>query len=121
MKKILKEIAERELIGIKAGNGNHRFLPIWMVVVEDQIYARSWGQKKGWYRAFQEEGVGEVSARSGQYRVKAEFIDEDDKVNEWVDKAYEQKYNKASYQKYVDDLQTSSSRSTTVRLVLQEE
>ena len=120
MKKILKEIAERELIGIKAGNGNHRFLPIWMVVVEDQIYARSWGQKKGRYRAFQEEGVGEVSARSGQYRVKAEFIDEDDKVNEWVDKAYEQKY-KASYQKYVDDLQTSSSRSTTVRLVLQEE
>ena len=90
MKKILKEIAERELIGIKAGNGNHRFLPIWMVVV-------------------------------GQYRVKAEFIDEDDKVNEWVDKAYEQKYNKASYQKYVDDLQTFSSRSTTVRLVLQEE
>ena len=120
MNEVLKEVAERELIGIKAGNGNHRFLPIWMVVVEDHIYARSWGQKKGWYRAFQEEGVGEISARSGQYRVKAEFISEDDIVNELVDKAYEQKYSKAGYKKYVDDLQAPSSKSTTVRLVLQE-
>ena len=114
---IVSEVDRQELIGIKAGTGDHRFLSIWMVVVDENIYARSWGNKNGWYNAFKVEPHGEISIESTTYKVTAEFIRKDDPINDLIDFAYEKKYNQKKYEKYVRDLQTDISRGSTIRLL----
>ena len=38
---------------IRAGNRMHRFIGIWVVVVDDRVFVRSWSLKpQGWYRTF---------------------------------------------------------------------
>jgi hypothetical protein len=39
-KAAIKFIAENNLIGLKAGHHRNTFLEIWMVVVNDRIFAR---------------------------------------------------------------------------------
>ena len=117
MNAIISEVDRQELIGIKAGTGYRCFLSIWMVVVENAIYVRSWGQRKGWYKVFQAEPQGMVSLKSGQYPVEAQFVNTDDPVNDRVDQAFRDKYNAQKFRRYVDDLLSQESLATTVRLL----
>ncbi|RTZ46692.1 hypothetical protein EJ377_22175 [Chryseobacterium arthrosphaerae] len=46
-------IQSHNLIGIKAGAERPDFLEIWMVIVRNRIFARSWGlAERSWYTAF---------------------------------------------------------------------
>ena len=41
--------------------GDHRFIPIWVVVVDGRVIVRSWNDKaSGWYRAFLSQPRGAV-------------------------------------------------------------
>jgi hypothetical protein len=49
----LDYIKTNNLIGIKAGENRSAFLEIWMVTVNDRVFARSWGlAEKSWYNSF---------------------------------------------------------------------
>ena len=49
MNTAIQYINSHNLIGIKAGKERETFLEIWMVTVENRIFARSWGfAEKSW-------------------------------------------------------------------------
>lgn len=59
---VLAILRERKGLSIRAGNGKHRFIGIWMVMVGDRVFARSWSIKPdGWYKRFSKS----LKAQSG--------------------------------------------------------
>ena len=44
--------ADAPILGVRSGT-EHRYTGVWVVVVEDRVFVRSWNDKPtGWYRAF---------------------------------------------------------------------
>ena len=66
---ILAAIRDGNMLRIRAGSEPHRFIGIWVVVVEGRVFVRSWSLKpRSWYRTFLKEprspGVRSPSAPS---------------------------------------------------------
>ena len=52
-KAVTAAIAKDKILGVQAGSGDHRFIGVWVVVVDGRVFIRSWGLKRaGWYQAF---------------------------------------------------------------------
>jgi len=51
--KALAAIDQGNIIGLRAGREQHRFIGIWVVVVEGRVFVRSWSLKpRSWWRTF---------------------------------------------------------------------
>lgn len=97
----LEYIRENNLIGIKAGQQRLNFLEIWMVVVENRIFARSWGlAEKSWYNTFLENSEGQIECGNTIYYIKALIPDDLDQITDKINKAYLEKYNFGVNSKY---------------------
>ena len=69
---ILATLRTSKGLRIRAGNGNHRFIGIWVVVVADRVFVRSWSLNPGgWYRTFLEEPSGCIQIGKREIRVRA--------------------------------------------------
>ena len=102
---------------IQAGTGQHRFIGIWVVVLKDRVFVRSWSVKpNGWYRTFLKDPCGTIQIADREIAVRAVLI-RDERLRDAVDQAYLQKYNTAGALKYAKDLGSPKSRATTVELV----
>lgn len=97
----LDYIRENNLIGIKAGLQRPHFLSIWMVVVENRIFARSWGlAEKSWYNTFLENSEGQIECGSTIYKIEALVPDDLNQITDEINKAYLEKYNFGDNSKY---------------------
>ena len=114
---ILAAITGSKVLRIRAGNQPHRFIGIWVVVVEGRVFVRSWSLKPGgWYRKFLEEPRGAIEIVSHEIPVRA-LRTRSKRLNEAVDRAYLNKYNSPGSLKYARDLGGAKSRGTTIELV----
>ena len=53
---ILDAMRKNKSLRIRAGTVQHRFIGIWVVVVRDRVFVRSWSvTPNGWYRMFLKE------------------------------------------------------------------
>ena len=58
---ILADFRESKGPRIRVGTRPQRFIGIWVVVVNDRVFVRSWSVKpRGWYQTFLEEPCGTV-------------------------------------------------------------
>ncbi|MBB6330122.1 hypothetical protein HNP24_001072 [Chryseobacterium sediminis] len=90
----LDYIKNNNIIGIKAGNQRHEFLEIWMVVVQNRIFARSWGlAERSWYNTFLEESAGEIQCGKTIYPIQAVIPEDINNLTEEINQAYLTKYN----------------------------
>jgi hypothetical protein len=113
---ILAEFRESKGLRIRAGTGPHRFIGIWLVVVNDRVFVRSWSVKpRGWYRTFLEEPHGAVRIADREIAVRA-VRTRDTRLRDAVDRAYLDKYNTPGAIKYARDLGSTRSRATTLEL-----
>ena len=114
---IIAAIYKGKSIRIRAGTKPHRFIGIWVVVVEGRVFVRSWSLKpRSWYRTFLEDprGVIQVGAREIPVRaVRTRSVT----LKDAVDRAYLQKYDTPGSIKYARDLGREKSRATTIELV----
>jgi hypothetical protein len=102
---------------IRAGTSQHRFIGIWVVVVRDRVFVRSWSVKaNGWYRTFLKEPRGIIQVADREIAVRA-IRTKSEGLKDAVDRAYLDKYNTASALKYAKDLGRAKSRATTIELV----
>jgi hypothetical protein len=102
---------------LRAGTGDHRFIGIWFVLVEDRVLIRSWSVKaNGWYRTFLREPRGAIQVADFEIAVRAVRI-RNEPLRNAVDRAYLAKYNTAGAIKYAKDLARAKSRATTTELV----
>ena len=82
-------IRSNNLIGIKAGSERKHFLEIWMVVVDNRIFARSWGQaEKSWYNSFLLNDQGFIQCGDAIYEIKARIPENAKELTEQINKAY---------------------------------
>ncbi len=102
---------------IRAGAQPHRFIGIWVVVVEERVFVRSWSLKpRSWYRTFLEEPRGAVRVAGREICVRA-VRTRSELLKDAVDRAYLEKYNTPGSIKYARDLGRARSRATTTELV----
>jgi len=101
---------------IRAGRGQHRFIGIWVVVVDGRVFVRSWSVKpEGWYRTFLADPVGAIEVGGREVRVRAVPV-RGARLNDAIDGAYLAKYDTPGSIKYARDLGSRKSRATTTEL-----
>lgn len=117
-KPVLAIINQSKILGIRAGLDAHRFLGIWVVVVDGRVFVRSWNDKPhGWFRAFFAEPRGVMQIATGrEIRVKARRT-RGERLLDAIDQAYREKYNTRASLKYVRGLTQPRRRATTMELV----
>lgn len=114
---LLAILRESKILRLRAGSGDHRFIGIWLVVVNDRVFIRSWSVKPdGWYRTFLKEPRGAIQVGNREIQVRAAFI-KSERIRDAIDKAYLAKYNTPGSLKYAGDLGRKKSRDTTTELV----
>ncbi|MGE8534886.1 MAG: DUF2255 family protein, partial [Chryseobacterium sp.] len=90
----LDYIQNNSIIGVKAGLQRPDFLEIWMVVVQNRVFARSWGlAERSWYNTFLENPIGEIQCGKTIYSIKALIPQDINDLTEEINEAYLTKYN----------------------------
>jgi hypothetical protein len=112
---VVTAIAESKIVGIRAGaRTDHRFIGIWMVVVEGRVFARSWTVKPdGWYRVFLEDPLGTLQVGERRIRVRA-VPARGERMRDAVERAYAEKYATRASLKYVRGFRTRRRRDATM-------
>ena len=112
-KPVVAALTKDKILGIRAGSGDHRFIGVWMVVVDGRLFIRSWGVKrKSWYQTFCDDPTGTIQAAGRELRVRARTsVPEKDKAA--VDRAYAAKYDTPGAIKYVKGFARSKRRRDT--------
>jgi hypothetical protein len=116
-KPVLEAIRTGGIIGIRAGRAPHRFIGIWVVVVENRVFVRSWSLKpRSWWRTFQEDPRGRVTVGTRELAVRA-VRTRSERLKDAVSRAYLAKYKTPGSIRYARDLGRAKSRATTTELV----
>jgi hypothetical protein len=114
-KPVLSAIDGTKYLGLQAGVDGHRFIGIWVVVVDDRVFVRSWNDKPaGWFRAFLAEPRGTIQISTGrEIRVRARKA-RGERLMKAIEAAYGEKYNTPASRKYVVGFRRPRRRATTL-------
>ena len=103
---------------VRVRTGEHRFIPIWTVVVNGRVFARSWQQREdGWAAALARSEPGEVKVNGEPRPVEALVVGTEDRaLTNAIDQAYRDKYDDA-WHEYVVRLTDDDAQATTLELL----
>lgn len=114
-KRVAAEIDRTGYMKIRAGD--HRYIHVWVVVVDGRVVVRPWNDKPaGWYRAFLEDPAGAIRLGERDIPVRAIRV-RSARLNEAVDAGYAKKYVTKANLKYVKGFATAKRRATSLELV----
>jgi len=114
---VVATLREAKLLEIRAGSRRHRFIGIWVVVVEGRAFARSWSLKpRSWWRTFQADPRGAIRVAGRSIAVRAVHT-RSERLKRAVDRAYLAKYGTGGSRRFAVDLGRPVSKATTTELV----
>ena len=117
-KPVVAAIAKDKILGVRAGSGDHRFIGVWVVVVDGRVFIRSWGlERRSWYNSFREDPTGTIQAAGREIQVRA-VTSVAEKTKAAVDEAYAAKYTTPAALKYVRGFARSKRRRDTTTELL---
>ena len=115
--RVVRALSVSKILGIRAGSGPHRFIGVWVVVVGERVFVRSWYVKAtGWHAVLREEPRATIHVGDRELRVRTVFI-KSARVMDAVDDAYAAKYNTPASAKWVRGFRMAKCRATTTELV----
>ena len=115
-------IKTNNIIGIKAGLQRPAFLEIWMVVVDDRIFARSWGlAEKSWYNSFLQNSTGQIKCGDKIFFIKATIPEDIKAITEKINIAYLTKYNTGHNIEYANGIVEEKHIDKTMEFSIIEE
>ena len=105
-KPFLKSINETLITSVRAGVSREKFTGIWMVVVKDRIFGRSYyGADRSWYTSLLNGASGEIKCIKEVVPIKGVKPQDISLITKAINKAYEKKYLVKAYnKKWVDGL-----------------
>jgi hypothetical protein len=108
----------KKILGVRAGaRSSHRFTGVWVVVVNDRVFARSWERRPGgWFRTFLEDPLGVIEVGSRRIRVCA-IRHRSKRIHVAVERAYAQKYSTPGSLKYVRGFRAPRRREATIEFI----
>ena len=115
-KATLGKLADAKIIGVRAGS-EHRYIGVWVVVVEGRAFVRSWYDKPtGWFRAFLAEPLGSIQLVEREIRIRARRP-RNERLRDAVTRAYCEQYNTKGSQKWVRGFAQRRRAANTLELV----
>ena len=97
----VEALHKAKILGVRAGT-EHRYTGVWVVVVEDRVFARSWYDKPtGWFRAFKEQPDGTIQVGAREISVRGKPV-RSARLRDAVTAAFAEKYNTKGSQKWVE-------------------
>ena len=98
---VVEEARKAKILGVRAGT-EHRYTGVWLVVVDDRIFARSWNDKPtGWFRAFKKEPSGTIQIGKLEIPVRGKVV-RSARIRDAVTTAFAEKYNTKGSRKWVE-------------------
>lgn len=120
--KFIKGIESEQLTAIKAGQNDHDFLNIWMVVVNNRIFARSWGfAERSWYNTFLKDNIGQIKSGDYIFNIKGEIPEDFNELVEPINEAYMKTYNFGSNAFYAEGITKEEHINKTMEFILLDE
>ena len=118
-KNALEYIDSHNLIGIKAGKERESFLEIWMVTVENRIFARSWGfAERSWYNTFLKDNLGEIKCGETIYKIEAKIPSDLADIENKINQAYLKKYDSGDNAFYAKGITKKEHVEKTMEFVI---
>ena len=113
---VVEALRKAKILGVRSGTA-HRYTGVWVVVVEDRVFVRSWNDKPtGWFRAFKKEAAGSIQAGDLEIPVKGKPV-RSARLRDAVTAAYTEKYPTKGSQKWVEGFADPSRVINTLELV----
>lgn len=113
---VIEAVRSAKILGVRAG-GEHRYTGVWVVVVDDRIFVRSWNDKPtGWFRAFRKQPDGTMQVGEMEIPVRARVI-RSARIRDAVTAAFGEKYNTKASRKWVEGFAEPTRVMTTLELV----
>jgi len=113
---VVEAARKAKIMGVRAGT-EHRYTGVWVVVVEDRIFARSWSDKPtGWFRAFKKEPSGTIQLGDREIPVRAKSV-RSARLRDAVTVAFAEKYNTKGSRKWVEGFAEPERVLTTLEFV----
>ena len=111
-------IDHSKILGIRAGRtSDHRFIGVWVVVVEGRVFARSWDVARGgWYQTLVDDPFGTIQVGDRQIRVRARRL-RGERIRDAIEEAYATKYATPGATKYVRGFRTARRRDATIEFL----
>jgi hypothetical protein len=114
---VLAALRKDKIIGLRAGREPHRFIGLWVVVVENRAFVRSWAvSDRSWRHAFLKDPHGVIQAAGREIVVRA-VRTRSERLKDLVSRAYREKYHTPGSIQFVRDMARPKSRATTTELV----
>jgi hypothetical protein len=115
---VVAAIDASKILGVRAGaRSDHRFIGIWVVVVDGRVLARSWTLKPGgWYRTFLDDPLGTIEAGGRRLHIRAARV-RSERIRDAVEQAYALKYPTPGSRTYVRGFRTERRRQATIEFL----
>ena len=113
---IVEAARSAKIMGVRAGS-EHKFTGVWVVVVEDRVFARSWSDKPtGWFRAFRKQPVGKIQIGEREIPVRGKPV-RSARILDAVTLAFGEKYNTKASRKWVAGFAEPQRLATTLEFI----
>ena len=113
---IVEALLKAKILGVRAG-AEHRYTGVWVVVVGDRVFARSWSDKPaGWFRAFKKEPAGKLQVGEREIAVRGKVV-RGARVLDAVTAAFAEKYDTKGSQKWVEGFAEPERVVNTIEFV----
>lgn len=113
---VVEEVRKAKIMGVRAGT-EHRYTGVWVVVVADRVFARSWNDKPtGWFQAFRKEPRGTVQVDKLELRVRGKVV-RSARLRDAVTVAYGEKYPTKGSRKWVEGFAEPARLVNTIEFI----
>ena len=113
---VVAALRKAKILGVRSGT-EHRYTGVWVVVVEDRVFVRSWNDKPtGWFRAFKSEAKGSIQVGDLEIAVRAKPV-RSARLRDAVTAAYAEKYPTKGSKKWVEGFADPTRVLNTLELV----
>ena len=113
---IIEALRNAKILGVRAGS-EHRYTGVWVVVIENRVFVRSWYDKPtGWFRAFKKEPIGTIQVGKLEVPVRGKPV-RSARIRDAVTVALGEKYNTKGSKVWVDGFAEPARLLTTLEFV----
>ena len=98
---VVEALRKAKILGVRSGK-EHRYTGVWVVVVGDRVFVRSWNDKpSGWFQAFKKEPKGMIQVGDDEIAVRGKPV-RSGRIRDAVTAAYGEKYPTKGSRKWVE-------------------
>ena len=113
---IVEALRNAKILGVRAGT-EHRYTGVWVVVVGERVFARSWSDKPtGWFRAFKKETTGTIQVGKIEIPVQGKQV-RSARIRDSVTEAFAEKYNTKGSLQWVEGFREPERAINTVEFL----